>query len=109
MTDAHSHGISIMDAKARLRLTKSAISVDANSAVLSLGDMRRAIEFGAQTSGLVRECLETAQLLRLGREETYVLIAYKALRSLEDVLRDRELKAARSAEHIRHRLRDGHF
>jgi hypothetical protein len=98
-------GVPSDDRQSHLEAAEIATTAYVNHPVPSAGDMRRAIEQEARASGLVRDCLEVARTLRLGREETYLLIAYEALRSLEDIRRDR----ARSAERIRHRLRDGHF
>ncbi len=46
--------------------------------------MRRAIEQAARSSQLIQECLQVAERRRLGREEIYVLLAYRALVELED-------------------------
>lgn len=51
----------------------------------SLNGMRAAIERTAyRDSALIRQCLETARIMGLSGEDTYVLLAYHALRRLED-------------------------
>lgn len=50
----------------------------------TIAGMRRAIEKAARSSQLVQECFQSAERWRLGREEIYVLLAYRALVELED-------------------------
>ena len=51
----------------------------------SIAGMRRAIEKGAGTSGLIRQCFMVAKNQGLTGEEIYLLLAYQALRRLEAV------------------------
>ena len=46
--------------------------------------MREAIQLGARDSGLIHNCLTSAQRAGLSGEDTYVLLAFHALRMLED-------------------------
>jgi len=56
--------------------------------------MRKAIFRGQFESSLIRACMNTAQHNGLSGEETYVLLAYQALISLEGFWQD-QLKLAR--------------
>ena len=51
--------------------------------------MRKAIFFGQWDSSLIRACLDRAAHAGLSGEETYVLLAYQALISLEGFYQDR--------------------
>lgn len=46
--------------------------------------MREAIQLGARDSGLIHNCLVSAQRAGLSGEDTYVLLAFHALQMLED-------------------------
>ena len=50
----------------------------------TIAGMRRAIEKAARSSQLIQECFQFAERRHLGREEIYVLLAYRALVKLED-------------------------
>jgi hypothetical protein len=47
--------------------------------------MRRAIEGAQRDSSLIRNCLMHARYSGMSAEDTYTLLAYHALRSLEDI------------------------
>jgi hypothetical protein len=47
--------------------------------------MRQAIEQGQRDSSLIRNCLMHARYIGMSAEDTYTLLAYHALRSLEDI------------------------
>lgn len=51
---------------------------------LSHNEMRAAIQQGQRDSALIRHCLMSAQVQGLSGEDTYVQLAYHALRMLED-------------------------
>ncbi len=48
-------------------------------------DMRREIERGQRDSSLIRNCLMSARHQGMSGEDTYALLAYHALRMLEDI------------------------
>lgn len=50
----------------------------------SLNEMRAAISRGQRDSAMIRNCLMSAQFQGLSGEDTYVQLAYHALRVLED-------------------------
>ena|SRR5690348_16830185 len=54
----------------------------------SIDGMRRAILRASRDSGIIRTCLDQAQYRGLSGEDTYVLLAYHALRMLEDMHRN---------------------
>jgi hypothetical protein len=53
----------------------------------NVADMRRAIELGAATSPLIRQCVRVATRRGLTREETYLLLASEALVRLGELHR----------------------
>ena len=71
--------------------------------------MRRAIERSASSSQLIAECLKEAERRRLGREEIYVLLAYRALVELEDKHRLLERLKTRLVQFAISNDPDGHF
>ena len=71
--------------------------------------MRRAIEKSASSSQLIAECFKEAQRRRLGREEIYVLLAYRALVELEDKHRLLGRLKTRVIEYLIGHDPDGHF
>lgn len=70
--------------------------------------MRRAIERFAKSSQLIAEGLKEAERRRLGREEIYVLLAYRALVQLEDKHRLLERLNTRLVEYAISDDPDGH-
>ena len=75
----------------------------------SVPGMRRAIETAARSSRLIRECLKVAETQRLGREEIYVLLAYRALVELEERHRTLERLKNEVCEYAMSTDPDGHF
>ena len=74
----------------------------------NISGMRLAILRGARESRLIRDCLEVAESRLLNREEIYVLLAYEALRKLEELCQcQRSLTPDRDIETAAARL-DGH-
>lgn len=71
--------------------------------------MRRAIEQAARSSRLIKECFEIARQRQLGREEIYVLLAYRALVELEDKNQVLESLKTRLVEYAISEDPDGHF
>lgn len=71
--------------------------------------MRRAIEKAARSSRLIQECLQAAERRQLGREEIYVLLAYRALVELEDKHQVLERLQTRLVEYTVNSDPDGHF
>lgn len=65
-------------------------SVEESIDVETIEGMRRAIQRGARTSDLIRECLSRAQSRLLSREDIYVLLAYEALVKVEELYQMRE-------------------
>ena len=71
--------------------------------------MRRAIEKFARSSQLIAECLKEAQRHQLGREEIYVLLAYRALVEAEEKNRLLERLKTRLVEFAISSDPDGHL
>jgi hypothetical protein len=74
----------------------------------TIAGMRRAIERSASSSQLISECLKEAQTRHLGREEIYVVLAYRALVELELKNRLLERLKTRLVEYAISNDPDGH-
>jgi hypothetical protein len=68
---------------------------ETNDQLGSVDGMRRAIAKAGRESHVIRNALDTARIRGLSGEDAYVLLAYQALRLLEDA-HQREL------HHLRH-------
>ena len=97
-----------LQSRLALGLPKPESSEDAEDASTIPG-MRRAIEKAAGSSRLVQECLRVAEARRLGREEIYVLLAYRAPLELEDKNQMLERLKTRLVEYAISDDPDGHF
>ncbi len=75
----------------------------------TIAGMRRAIEKAARSSQLIQECLQAAERRHLGREEIYVLLAYRALVELEDKHQVLERLKTQLIEYAVNKDPDGHF
>ena len=74
--------MSSLHSRLALGLVRSESSEDAKDTETIPG-MRRAIEQAARSSQVIQECFQMAERHQLGREEIYVLLAYRALVELE--------------------------
>lgn len=68
----------------QLGLKRPAIVEEQMKIAADIGAMRKAIMFGQRDSSIINRCLRIAEANGLSGEETYVLLAYHALCSLED-------------------------
>jgi hypothetical protein len=93
-----------------MTLSSAGLRRESGSEDSTVSEMRSAIERGAFTSALVRQCWEEARSRRLGRDDTCVLLAYEALARLEEFHRQYEdLKATQDANRTLNFEFDGHF
>ena len=96
-----------LHARITVGLEKSESPEDTADAATIPG-MRRAIEKSASSSQVIAECLKEAQRRQLGREEIYVLLAYRALVELESTHRLLERLKTRLVEYAVNDDPDGH-
>lgn len=100
--------MSSLHSRLALGLARSESPEDARDTETIPG-MRRAIEKAARASRLIQECFQMAERRQLGREEIYVLLAYRALVELEDKHQVLERLQTRLVEYTVNSDPDGHF
>jgi hypothetical protein len=66
-------------------IPKPETAEETNDQLTSVDGMRRAILRAARDSALIRQCLMTAEHAGLKGEDLYAMMAYHALRQLEDL------------------------
>lgn len=74
-----------MKFRLQMGIPKPETAADTNDQLTSVEGMRRAILRASRDSGLIRQCLATAEHAGMRGEDLYTMMAYHALRYLEDL------------------------